>query len=76
MTAIGASFDPISKEAADLAGQLWRKYRQTQGRRERIIPDFLVGAHAHLQADAFLTRDRGFYRSYFSELKLIDPSAE
>lgn len=74
MTAIGASFEPISKEAAGMAGQLWRKYRKTKGKRERIIPDFLAGAHALLQADEFLTRDRGFYRSYFSGLKLIDPS--
>ena len=74
MTAIGASFDPISKEAAELAGQLWRKYRKAQGQRSRIIPDFLAGAHALLQADAFLTRDRGFYRAYFTRLKVIDPS--
>ena len=74
MTAIGASFGPISKDAAKLAGQLWRKYRKTQSKRERLIPDFLAGAHALLQADAFLTRDRGFYRSYFSGLKVIDPS--
>ena len=39
------------------------------GRGERIISDFLIGAHAVAAADGFLTRDRGFYATYFPELK-------
>jgi hypothetical protein len=27
-----------------------------------------------MQANRLLTRDRGFYRAYFSSLKVIDPS--
>lgn len=37
----------------------------------RILNDFIIGAHAQTFADAFLTRDRGFYRKYFSDMNIV-----
>lgn len=76
LTLMGVQFDPIRDQAAAMAGELWRESRnRTRGSRERVIADFLIGAHAQLQADVLLTRDRGFYRKYFAGLRLSDPAS-
>ena len=67
-------FVPSSLESATLAAEIFRRYLTRGGRRGRIVPDFLIGAHAQLHADRLLARDRGFYRDYFAKLNLWDPS--
>ena len=71
----GLVYLPIEAKAALRAGEMQRRYRQRGGRRERTIPDFLVGAHALLQCDGLVTFDAGFFRDYFKGLKVIVPSA-
>jgi predicted nucleic acid-binding protein len=68
-------YSPVETKAALTAGQMWSVYRRRRGARERIIADFLIGAHALSQADRLLTRDRGFYRDYFDGLEIVDPRA-
>lgn len=72
--ALNLDFSPMEQESALLAGDMWRKYRAQGGDRQRVVADFLVAAHALRQCDRLLTRDRGFYRKYFSKLKVMDPS--
>ena len=74
MRALGVDFIALDVACALKAGDVWREYHDRGGRRDRVIADFIVAAHAMTFADRLLTRDRGFYRSYFKELTIIDPA--
>lgn len=59
--------------AAFAASYAFRRYRAAGGRRDRILPDFLIGAHAIIRGYKLLTRDPSGYRSYFPGIDLIAP---
>jgi predicted nucleic acid-binding protein len=67
--------EPLNREALFMASRIWRRYRKQGGSRARILPDFMVGAHAQVQANRLISRNRGFYRSMFPELAVSDPSS-
>ena len=70
---INVTISSLDVNIAFLAGEKWGIYRKSGGERKRIITDFLIGAHSSMKADRFLTRDRGFYRSYFPQLTMMNP---
>ena len=49
-------------------------YRKRGGKRTRVFADFLIGAHAGASAQRLLTRDRGFFRTYFADVEVLDPA--
>ncbi|PKO61119.1 MAG: DNA-binding protein [Betaproteobacteria bacterium HGW-Betaproteobacteria-18] len=60
-------------DAAYLAGQAFKVYRQLQGSKTSPLPDFYIGAHALVHQLQLLTRDSARYRSYFPKLALVAP---
>lgn len=60
-------------DAAFLAGQAFKAYRQLQGTKTSPMPDFYIGAHALVGNLQLLTRDSTRYRAYFPRLTLVTP---
>jgi predicted nucleic acid-binding protein len=73
LSTLGIRFEPMTEQAAERAGHMNKRFRSRGGKRERVVADFLVGAHALLQCKGLITRDDGFFRDYFKGLKLIVP---
>lgn len=74
MSALGVELLATSRQAAGLAGATWRRHlrRGARERERRVLADFLIGAHAAMQADALLARDRGFF-TLFRGLEVVEP---
>lgn len=68
------AFIPSTHDTAILAGEMFRTYLSRGGKRGRVVPDFLIAAHAQNCAERLLARDRGYYRDYFRQLTLWEPS--
>jgi predicted nucleic acid-binding protein len=64
----------LNDEPAFLAGQRFLAYRRAKDDpAQRVLPDFLIGAHALVLGRALITRDTAVYRRYFPDLPLITP---
>lgn len=59
--------------AAFAAAKAFEHYRREGGKRDMILPDFLIGAHAAIRGYHLLTRDLRRYRTYFPDVELISP---
>jgi predicted nucleic acid-binding protein len=66
--------DRIEQNSAFLAGQFFDQYKRRGGTRARILPDFLIAAHAQLNADRILSRDTRFFGPNFPRLKAVSPA--
>jgi len=66
-------YDPLPYQAAFLAGKCFLNYRRRGGTKRSPLPDFYIGAHAVVETMTLLTRDKGRYETYFSNLDLITP---
>lgn len=62
----GIDVFPFTREILYKAGTEWKNYLLRGGKRkDRIMPDFLIGAFSSMKADSLITRDKGFYKEYF-----------
>lgn len=73
MDRMGIEYSAMVADATIEAARCWHEYLKKGGDRRRIAADFLIGGHAFKQADRLLTRDKGFYRSYFKRLLIESP---
>lgn len=73
--------ESLDIESVTTAGQRWMKYLKRKSSiqcpqcgqlldmKEHFLSDFYIGGYALTRCDAIITRDRGIYRKYFSELR-------
>ena len=70
---IDADITELDTKGAISAGQIWR--HRSQKDRTRILPDYIVAAHAVEFADRLLTRDAGFPRMNVPGPVVVSPDS-
>ncbi len=70
---LGLAMIEIPRPALFLAGKAFVRYRRQGGKKENVLADFFIGAHAAVSGHPILTRDTRRYASYFSGVRLITP---
>lgn len=74
---LGIHLDGFSPEALWEGSRAWLGYiraRTPEVACGRCGADFLIGAHALASADQLMTRDAGYFRTYFPSLPLVIPA--
>jgi hypothetical protein len=71
---LSITYEPTSPAAAHLAGHTFKRYRMAGGPRQHLVPDFLIAAHAEIQASRLAAIDRGYLRKWFPNLNLLTPA--
>lgn len=72
---LGLAVIEIPRPALFLAGKAFVRYRRQGGKKENVLADFFIGAHAAVSRYPILTRDTRRYASYFANVTLIAPEA-
>lgn len=67
-------FQELPRASLFLAGKAFVRYRRDGGKKENVLADFFIGAHAAVQRCGILTRDVRRYRSYFPTVAVLAPN--
>jgi len=70
---LGLRLLELPRPSLFLAGKAFVRYRQRAGRKDNVLADFFIGAHAAVVGCAILTRDIRRYREYFPGVTLVAP---
>lgn len=70
---LGLSMIEIPRPALFLAGKAFVRYRRQGGKKQNVLADFFIGAHAAVSGYPVLTRDARRYAAYFPTLGLVTP---
>ncbi len=73
ITGLGIKVLEMPREALFLTGKVFLKYRKNKGTKISPLPDFFIGAHASISKFELITRDSGKYKTYFPQVRLIQP---
>ena len=70
---MGLVLREINRPALFLAGKAFVRYRRKGGKKQNVLADFFIGAHAAVLGCPILTRDISRYKTYFPSVSLIAP---
>lgn len=77
---LGVSLVDLPWESAEVAALTFARYLETRSfsgnpsTRKTPLPDFFIGAHAHVLSCPIITADVDRYRTYFPAVQLISPA--